>query len=214
MAERILHVYHMYPFVANAIANTPSSSVRLKNIQSPERIRSTYAIKRLSFRPRRSSLTPLWDPRSDGSTSLIYRAARFDMEPENENDELLSVLPIHFSNALIPNLHIHQFPLHTRPLEVPPSAAASGKRIKARIKPGTRRFEVHVPVDTRPEVWNAERSRELGSARVEDDKEKNQELPKMKQREGDEPRLTEMRLRSERVPQSGAYVLGVVRHGQ
>lgn len=131
-----------------------------------------------------------------------------------EDDRLLSVLPIHFSNVLTPNVHLHQFPLLTRPLQAPPSAAASGKRIKARLKPGVRRLEIHVPVDTRPEVWNNERSKELGSARVEDDREKNQEVPRLKQREGEEPRLAEVRLRSEQLPQMGAYVLGVLRNGK
>ncbi|KZT06839.1 uncharacterized protein LAESUDRAFT_652473 [Laetiporus sulphureus 93-53] len=129
-------------------------------------------------------------------------------------DRLVSVLPIRYSNALLPNVHIHQYPLLTRPLQVPPSASASGKRIKARIKRGVRRLEVHVPVDTRPEVWNGERSKELGHARVEDDREKNQELPKMKQREGEEPRLSEVRMRSEQIPEMGTYVLGIVRDGQ
>lgn len=128
-------------------------------------------------------------------------------------DRLVSVLPIYLNNTLSPNVQLHQFPLLTRPLQVPPSAAASGKQIRARIKPGVRRLEVHVPVDTRTEVWNAERSRELGAARVQDDKEKNQEQAKLKQREGEEPRLTETRLRSEPIPQVGAYVLGVVRDG-
>ncbi|EPT04209.1 hypothetical protein FOMPIDRAFT_1027991 [Fomitopsis schrenkii] len=132
----------------------------------------------------------------------------------NEDDQLVSVLPIHFSNALSPNIHIHQFPLLTRPLQVPPTAAASGKRIKARLKPGVRRLELHVPVDTRPEVWNVERSRDLGKARVEDDKEKNQALMQAKQREGEEPRLAEVRMRSEQIPHSGVYVLGIVRDGQ
>ncbi|RDX56000.1 hypothetical protein OH76DRAFT_1452116 [Lentinus brumalis] len=129
-------------------------------------------------------------------------------------DRLVRVIPVHFTNALEPNIQLHQFPLLTRPLEVPPSAAASGKRISARVKPQVKRLEVHVPVDTRAEVWNDERSKELGSARVEDDKEKNQELPKVKQREGEEPRLSEVRLRSEQVPQIGAYVLGVLREGR
>lgn len=128
-------------------------------------------------------------------------------------DRLVSVLPIHFSNALQPNIHLHQFPLLTRPLQVPPSAAASGKRIRARVKTSVKRLEVHIPVDTRPEVWNGERSKDLGTARVQDDKEKNQELPMPKQKEGEEPKLTEIRLRSEPVPQVGAYVLGVVRDG-
>ncbi|KAI0757129.1 DNA-directed RNA polymerase III subunit Rpc5 [Daedaleopsis nitida] len=129
-------------------------------------------------------------------------------------DRLVSVIPVHYSNALQPNIHLHQFPLLTRPLEVPPSAAASGKRICARRKSDAKRLEVHIPVDTRPEVWNSDRSKELGAARVEDDKEKNQELPKVKQREGDEARLSEVRLRSEQVPQMGVYVLGILRNGR
>ncbi|KAI0651728.1 Sin-like protein conserved region-domain-containing protein [Trametes meyenii] len=136
------------------------------------------------------------------------------MESAPGEDRLVSVIPVHFTNALEPNIHIHQFPLLTRPLEVPPSAAASGKCIRARLKPKVKRLEVHVPVDTRGEVWNAERSKELGNARVEDDKEKNQELPKVKQREGEEARLSEVRMRSEQVPQQGAYVLGVLREGR
>ena len=129
-------------------------------------------------------------------------------------DRLVSVIPIHYTNALQPNIQLHQFPLLTRPLEVPPSAAVSGKRIRARVKSKVKRLEVHVPVDTRPEVWNSERSKELGAARVEDDKEKNQELPKVKQREGEEARLSEVRMRSEQVPQIGVYVLGVLREGE
>ena len=97
----------------------------------------------------------------------------------------------------------------------PPSAAASGKRIRARLKPGVRRLEIHVPVDTRPEVWNTERSRELGFARDADDREKNQQtVAKGKQREGEESRLSEIRMRSEQIPQTSAYVLGVVRDGK
>jgi hypothetical protein len=89
-----------------------------------------------------------------------------------ENDEIVSVLPIHYSDVLSPNIHIHQFPLLNRPLQVPPTAAASGKFIKARLKPNSRRLEIHVPVDTRPEVRNLERSKQLGAARLEDDRDK------------------------------------------
>ncbi|KAI0094727.1 DNA-directed RNA polymerase III subunit Rpc5 [Irpex rosettiformis] len=128
-------------------------------------------------------------------------------------DRLISVRPIVFSNKLSPHLHLHQFPLLTRPLQVPPSAAASGKRIQARLKQNNKRFEIHVPVDNRSEVWNAERSKELGAARLEDDKEKNQE-PKQKYREGEEPRLSETRLKSEQIPQVGTYVVGVIRNGK
>ncbi|KAF9532069.1 DNA-directed RNA polymerase III subunit Rpc5 [Crepidotus variabilis] len=128
------------------------------------------------------------------------------------DDELVSVLPIHFSNALSPNIQIHQFPLLTRPLQVPPSAEQSGKFIKARIKPGIKRLEIHVPADTRTDVYNLEKSKNLGAARLEDDKVKNQEN-KDKAREED-PRLSEVRLRSEEVVQKGSYVLAVIRNGK
>lgn len=127
-----------------------------------------------------------------------------------EHDELVSVLPIHYSDALVPNVHIHQFPLLTRPLQAPPSAVLSGKRITARYKPQARRLEIHVPVDTRPEVYNVEKSKTLGAGRIEDDREKNQEKLL---RDDEEPRLSEVRLRSEEIPQRGAQVLGIVRDG-
>ncbi len=141
-----------------------------------------------------------------------------DSHLNHDDDEPVAVLPIHYSNALDGNIHLHQFPLLTRPLQVPPSAAASGKRIRARLKPGAHRLEIHVPVDTRTEVWNGERSKELGVARDVDDREKNQQqstsTSKGKQREVEDPRLSEIRMRSEQVPRTGAYVLGVVREGK
>ncbi|KAG5640543.1 hypothetical protein DXG03_008133 [Asterophora parasitica] len=132
---------------------------------------------------------------------------------DESDDDIVSVLPIHYSTGHFPDIQIHQFPLLTRPLQAPPSAVLSGKRITARIKPQVRRLEVHVPADTRPEVWNAERTKELGAARADDDREKNQE-PKGKEREGEEPRLSEIRMQSEEVPQKGTYMLGIVRNGQ
>lgn len=131
---------------------------------------------------------------------------------DNSDDQIVSTLPIHFSNSLFPKVQIHQFPLLTRPLQAPPSAIASGKRITARIKPNVRRLEVHVPADNRPEVCSSERSKALGAARVEDDREKNQDPTKGKERE-DDPRLNEVRMRSEEIPQRGVHMLGIVRDG-
>jgi DNA-directed RNA polymerase-3 subunit RPC5 len=127
------------------------------------------------------------------------------------DDEVITVLPIHYSNGFAPDIHIHQFPLSTRPLQAPPSAVASGKRLTARIKPQVRRLEIQVPADSRPDVWNPERSKELGIARLEDDREKKQEL-KDKEHE-DDPRLSYIRLRSEELVQQGIYMLGIVRDG-
>jgi DNA-directed RNA polymerase-3 subunit RPC5 len=138
--------------------------------------------------------------------------SKMDSELTEEHDELVSVLPIHFSDALAPNIHIHQFPLLTRPLQEPPTALLSGKRITARIKPQTRRLEIHVPVDTRPEVCNLQKSKELGAARADDDREKNQD--KKEKREDGETRLSETRLKSEEITHKGVQVLGIVRDGE
>ncbi|KAJ3822998.1 DNA-directed RNA polymerase III subunit Rpc5 [Lentinula raphanica] len=129
----------------------------------------------------------------------------------DEEDEVISKIPIRLSNRL--SLQIHQFPLLSRPLQAPPSAEASGKRITARIKPQSRVQEIHVPVDTRPEVYNSDRGHELGKGQLDDDREKNQEK-KGKGREGEEPRLAEMRLRSEEIPQRGAQMLGIMHENE
>ncbi|KAL4064956.1 DNA-directed RNA polymerase III subunit Rpc5 [Scleroderma yunnanense] len=131
----------------------------------------------------------------------------------NLDDEVVSVLPIHYSDILAPNVHLHQFPLLSRPLQTPPSAALSGKRIRARVKTVAHKVEINVPVDTRPEVWNKEKGKEFGIARLEDDRERNQETDKGKQKEEEEPRLTEVRLQSEQIPQQGVYMLGIVYAG-
>ncbi|KAF8622250.1 hypothetical protein AX15_007189 [Amanita polypyramis BW_CC] len=125
-------------------------------------------------------------------------------------DEIIRVLPVHYSNKLGTDLQLHQFPLQTHPLQAPPSAIASGKRISARLKPNARRIEIHIPADTRSDVWNPQRAKELGAAQLEDDHEKNQE---QKTKESEEPRLSEVRLKSEEIPQHGAYMLGILRDG-
>ena len=130
-----------------------------------------------------------------------------------ENSKLVAVLPIHYSDVLTPNLHIHQFPLLARPLQVPPSAVSGHKHIQARIKPNAGRLEVHVPADTRPEVWNAEKAHDLGAARALDDREKNQGLSKGKHKEGEQPKLEDIRLRSEQISHKGVYMLGIVCDG-
>lgn len=128
----------------------------------------------------------------------------------NMEDTIEAVLPVYYSNTLDPNIHLYQFPLLERPLHVPPAAAASGKIITARHKPSTSRIEIHVPLDTRQEVWNPERGRDLGQARHDGDK--ASAPPEKTTREEPEPRLTEIRLRNEVGPSKGDYMLGIL-HG-
>lgn len=157
---------------------------------------------------------------SHGTTDVLSNTmdSLHPLDVDDDNDVLLSTLPVHFSKTLAPSVHLHQFPLLTRPLQVPPSAAQAGKHIRVRVKPKSSRIEVHVPVDTRPEVWNKDRSKELGQARARDDLESagtGAGTKKMKEKEveGEENRLTEVRLQSEPVPDRGIHMLGIVRDG-
>lgn len=119
------------------------------------------------------------------------------------DDPVVSVIPIQLSSSLDPHLQLFQYPLLSRPLSVPPSALDAGKDITARSKPKADRIEIHVPFDTRPEVWNQRRGLEYGDARREEDGKKTS--PR------EEYRLEELRLRSERVPHRGVYMVGVLR---
>jgi DNA-directed RNA polymerase-3 subunit RPC5 len=142
----------------------------------------------------------------------------------DEDDPIETTMPIYLSGSLGSNVHIFQYPLLSRPLEVPPSAALTGKRIKARHKPKTGRYEVHVPNDTREEVWNIERGKDFGQARAEEDAEEagaGEEPVKSKkrdyereEREREEKRLGEVRLRSEKTIDTAVYMLGVIRDGK
>lgn len=122
------------------------------------------------------------------------------------DDPVVSVIPIQLSSALDPHLQLHQFPLMTRPLVVPPSASNAGRIISARRKPLADRLEIHVPFDTREDVWNARRGLEYGEARGEEDGKK----PSARE----ERRLEELRLQSERILHRGVYMLGIWRGGR
>jgi DNA-directed RNA polymerase-3 subunit RPC5 len=119
------------------------------------------------------------------------------------DDPVVSVIPIQLSSALDPHLQLLQYPLLSRPLTVPPSADNASKNITARCKPKSDRMEIHVPFDTRQEVWNQRRGLEYGDARREEDGKK----PSSRE----ESRLEELRLRSERVPHRGVYMVGALR---
>lgn len=132
---------------------------------------------------------------------------------DDEEDPVVAILPVHFTTSLAPNLHLHQFPLLNRPLQVPPSAVESGKKIRARYKPRAVRLEVRVPVDVRKEVWNPDKGLEFGRARAEEESEqKMADMKKIKEVET-EHRLNDVTLRSENIVQKGDYMLGIVRDG-
>ena len=154
------------------------------------------------------------------SSSLFCFARQLEMEaPDGMNgidqeDELIASLPIHFSHALSPNLHIHQFQLVTRSLEVPPTAAQAGKTIRARYKPSNGRYEIHIPNDVRPDVWNAPNGQRYGAARYDEDKDDAaMHSTKFQEKEMQDMRLNDTRLLSRQSEHVGEYVLGVVHDG-
>lgn len=122
------------------------------------------------------------------------------------DDPIISVIPIQLSTVLDPNLHLYQYPLLSRPLTEPPAAKNAGKAITARCKAQADRVEVHVPFDTREEVWNQRRGLEYGDARHEEDGGKHSSR--------EERRLEDLRLRSERVPHRAVHMVGVLRGGK
>lgn len=137
-------------------------------------------------------------------------------------DPVIARIPIHYTNRLAESLHLYQYPLQSRALEVPPTALAAGKIIKARHKATVGRVEIAVPVDVRPDVWNKDKAVAYGEGRAEEDREDmglgegDARRGKGKQREGvgvGEERLREVRLRSEKVPGQGDYMLGIMRDG-
>jgi DNA-directed RNA polymerase-3 subunit RPC5 len=83
-------------------------------------------------------------------------------DSDDEDDEVVSTLPVYLSSALHPSLALFQYPLQHRSLRVPQWASDRGKRITTRVKEGVGRVEIEVPVDGDPKVWREERARELG----------------------------------------------------
>ncbi|GJJ09479.1 hypothetical protein Clacol_003702 [Clathrus columnatus] len=132
----------------------------------------------------------------------------------DSDDPIVAILPVLFTTTLAPNLHLHQFPLLYRSLQVPPSASESGKRIRSRYKPRSGRLEVQVPVDVRKEVWNPDKGLEFGRARAEEDAERSFSERKKVRQTDTEHRLNDVRLRSERIAERGDYMLGIVRDGR
>lgn len=80
---------------------------------------------------------------------------------------------------------------------------------------------MHVPADTRADVWNPDRARELGAARGEEDNDENYGVAaaattsKSKIKEDPPARkLAEIRMRSEPTADRAVYMLAVVRDGE
>ena len=149
------------------------------------------------------------------------RALRFGHLLTIHMARIVQTIPIRISNNLEPEIEVHQYPVLSRPLQVPPSAAESGKRIRARSKPQAGLYEVHIPADTRADVWNAERAKELGAARAEEDTEERQAIATAAgpskgklQEEAPVRRLGEVRMRSEPMPDRAVYMLATVRDGE
>ena len=129
------------------------------------------------------------------------------LQEEDPSDSIAYTLPIYLSAQLAPSLQLFQYPLHHRPITVPPYAQSKGHTITARMKEAVERFELEVPVDMREDVWDEEKAEEMGfqgrnGASSKEDKKK----VKM----GSDGWGSKMRLRSEEVPHVTGYWSGIV----
>jgi DNA-directed RNA polymerase-3 subunit RPC5 len=125
-----------------------------------------------------------------------------DLDPD---DEIAYTLPVYMTQTLSPALSLFQYPLHHRVPQVSEWAAARGQSVTARMKEHVDRFELEIPIDMRPEVWDEERAEGLGFAPEDSGK-------KGKGRE--EGWGSKMRLRSEPVPEVTGYWAGIVHDGE
>lgn len=132
-------------------------------------------------------------------------------DSEDEDDEVVSRLPVYLSPALHPSLSMFQYPLQHRSLRVPQWAADRGKRITARVKEGVGRVEIELPIDGDPKVWREERARDLGYIPDVTNGHDEGRKKKEEQKWGDK-----MRLRSDTVPvpHGTQYYSGIVHDGE
>lgn len=125
-----------------------------------------------------------------------------DLDPD---DEIAYTLPVYMNQSMSPNLNLFQYPLHHRAPQVSEWAAARGQSVTARMKEQVERFELEIPIDMRPEVWDEDKAEQLGFTAEDSGK---------KGKGRDEGWGNKMRLRSEAVPEVTGYWAGVVHDGE
>ncbi|KAI5453186.1 hypothetical protein NCC49_006214 [Naganishia albida] len=130
--------------------------------------------------------------------SMKYPSDLFD--DLDSDDEIVHELPVYINQTLSPSLNLFQYPLHHRAPQVSEWARARGEQVTARMKENVSRFELEIPIDMRPEVWDEERAEGLGF--VKDEKKKGKAR--------DDGWGNKMRLKTEPVPEVTGYWAGVV----
>ncbi|KAJ9102434.1 hypothetical protein QFC21_002834 [Naganishia friedmannii] len=144
-------------------------------------------------------------PRTDDTQadmSMEYPTDLFD----DDDDEIAYTLPVYINQSMTPALNLFQFPLHHKAPQASEWARNQGQHVTARMKEVADRFELEIPIDMRPSVWDEERAEALGFAK-EDLKRKG------KGRAGDDSWGNVTRLRTESVPEVTTYWGAVVHDG-
>lgn len=145
---------------------------------------------------------PRTDDTMEADMDMEYPSDLFD----DEDDEIAYTLPVYINESMTPALNLFQFPLHHKAPQASEWARSQGQHVTARMKEVADRFELEIPIDMRPSVWDEERAEALGFAR-EDAKKKG------KGRAGDDSWGNVTRLRTEAVPEVTTYWGGVVHDG-
>jgi len=183
-----------------------------KDIESPIYLLLSAKARCISFnlchpevKDKESNLDPFRSLIARAATRKVFAITSIELSfgKVSMDDTVVASLPIYLSTALVPNLQLYQYPLLQRPLQPPPSAKIAGKKINARFKPETDVIEIHIPFDTREDVWNKKQGREYGQHRAEEDGQKA--ISK------EERRLDDLRLKSERIREGAVYMVGVIR---
>ncbi|KAJ9121642.1 hypothetical protein QFC22_002262 [Naganishia vaughanmartiniae] len=125
---------------------------------------------------------------------------------EDDDDEIAYTLPVYINQSLTPALNLFQYPLHHKEPQVSEWARSQGQHVTARMKEVADRFELEIPIDMRPSVWDDERAEVLGFAREDPNK-------KGKGRARDDSWGNVTRLRTEPVPEVTTYWGGMVHDG-
>lgn len=210
--------------IASTVDKSPSPGLRTLNL--PDEV-DNPAVPHDGDDPGPSSLfiprspsPPLPDLKHRPFPPDAVEATAYDSD--DEDDEVLAVLPVYISTQLSNQLHIYQYPLHTqsRPLQAPLYALDRGQDVTVRVKEQVERIEVEVPIDRGPKNWRTDEAESMGFVAAKDVEgvvggvgySGSQAQAKNKQKK--EAWGESMRLSSQSMPRHTPYFAGVVVDGE
>lgn len=157
-------------------------------------------------------------PQVFGSDLTTAPSVGFNTADDNEDDEVLSEIPVYLSNQLAPYLYVIQYPLRNAPF------TSRNGPMAARIKPRANLLELDLPIDTRSEYYSTERGEDFAMGMNDkpiktaydkrmEEQEEQQMYGRSTTTKKEEELLDRMTLSSTEVPAQTKYVVGVLHDG-